>query len=248
METENERILRRIRTRFNATCADYGLIADGDKILVGVSGGKDSLALMELLAARSRVLKPRFHVEAAYVAMRNIPYQADTAYLCRLAEQNGLQLHVVETSFDPATDRRRTPCFLCSWNRRKALFELAKALGCNKIALGHHMDDVLVTLLMNETFQGAFGTMPPSLTMDKFDMTIIRPLCRIEERDLAAMAAIRGWQRQTKDCPYESDSHRAQMRDILDRLTAMNPEAKYSLWGAMTNVQKELLPPATIEK
>ena len=76
-------------------------------------------------------------------------------------------MHIVETSFDATGDTRKSPCFLCSWNRRKALFETAKRLGCNKIALGHHQDDVLVTLLMNMTFQGAFSTMPPALKMDK---------------------------------------------------------------------------------
>ncbi|KAA4184790.1 adenine nucleotide alpha hydrolase family protein, partial [Bacteroides ovatus] len=147
-----------------------------------------------------------------------------------------------ETAFDPATDTRKSPCFLCSWNRRKALFTVAKEHGCNKIALGHHMDDILETLLMNITYQGAFSTMPPRLVMKKFDMTIIRPMCLVHEADLVELAALRHYQKQVKNCPYESQSSRSDMKGILRQLEAMNPEARYSIWGSMTNVQEELLP------
>ena len=114
-----------------------------------------------------------------------------------------------ETSFDPATDTRKSPCFLCSWNRRKALFTVAKEQGCNKIALGHHMDDILETLLMNITYQGAFSTMPPRLVMKKFDMTIIRPMCMVHEADLIELAALHDYRKQVKNCPYESQSSRS---------------------------------------
>ena len=171
----------------------YGLIEDGDKILVGLSGGKDSLALLELLALRSRIYKPKFSVAAAHVVMKNISYESDMDYLRSYAESLGVPFICYETSFDPSTDTRKSPCFLCSWNRRKALFIVAKEQGCNKIALGHHMDDILETLLMNMTFQGAFSTMPPKLVMRKFDMTIIRPMCLVHEADLLQMAAYRGY-------------------------------------------------------
>lgn len=104
------------------------------------------------------------------------------------------------------------------------------------------MDDILETLLMNITYQGAFGTMPPRLVMKKFDMTIIRPMCLVHESDLAELAALRGYLPQVKNCPYESDSGRSEMKEVLRRLEAMNPEARYSLWASMTNVQEELLP------
>ena len=183
--TEEEKTLRRIEKRFAKGVVEYGLIEEGDKILIGLSGGKDSLALVELLARRSRILKPRFSVVAAHVVMRNIPYQSDTDYLRSYVESQGVPFVLYETEFDASTDTRKSPCFLCSWNRRKALFTVAKEQGCNKIALGHHMDDILETLLMNITYQGAFGSMPPRLVMKKFDMTIIRPMCLVHESDLA---------------------------------------------------------------
>lgn len=237
--------MRRIGQRFNKGVVKYRLIEDGDKILIGLSGGKDSLALLELLARRSRILKPRFSVIAAHVSMTNIPYRSDLDYLRDCCTSLGVPFVHYETSFDPSTDTRKSPCFLCSWNRRKALFTVAKEQGCNKIALGHHMDDILQTLLMNLTFQGAFGSMPPKLVMRKFDMTLIRPMCLVHETDLAELAEVRRYRKQIKNCPYESASNRSEMREVLQRLEALNPEARYSLWGSMTNVQEELLPPKT---
>ena len=233
----------RIERRFNKALVDYRLIEDGDSILVGLSGGKDSLALLELLARRSRIFHPKFKVVAVHVVMKNIPYQSDVEYLRQFAASLNVPFVVYETEFDASTDQRKSPCFLCSWNRRKALFTTAKAQHCNKIALGHHMDDVLETLLMNLTFQGSFSAMPPKLVMKKFDMTIIRPMCLVHETDLIELAQAHQYKKQVKNCPYEHDSHRASMKGILKQLEEMNPEARYSLWGSLTNVQEELLPP-----
>lgn len=242
MEKEEKALMARIGRRLAKGMGDYGLIEDGDRILVALSGGKDSLALTELLACRSRIWKPRFEVEAAHVAMTNIGYRSDADWLAGFCRNLGIPFHLCEASFDASADRRKSPCFLCSWNRRKALFTLARERGCNKIALGHHMDDILQTLLMNLVYQGAFSTMPPKLVMRKFDMTLIRPLCLVHESDLAQLARLRRWPRQLKPCPYETQSGRADMKEVFRRLEQLNPEARYSLWGAMGNVQADLLP------
>lgn len=240
--TEEHKLIRRIERRFAKGIVEYGLIDDGDRILIGLSGGKDSLALLELLARRARIYKPRFEVVAAHVVMKNIPYRSDVDYLRAYAAGWGVPLVVYETGFDASTDSRKSPCFLCSWNRRKALFTVAKEQGCNKIALGHHMDDILETLLMNITFQGAFATMPPRLAMKKFDMVLIRPMCLVHEADLLELARFRHYWEQVKRCPYEKASHRSSMKEVLRQLEAMNPEARYSMWGSMSNVQHGLLP------
>ena len=234
--------MQQILSKMREAIEEYQMIEEGDKILIGLSGGKDSLALVELLGKRARIYKPRFSVIAVHVVMNNIPYQSDTEYLKAYCDSFGVPFVQYETSFDPATDTRKSPCFLCSWNRRKALFTVAKEQGCNKIALGHHMDDILETLLMNITYQGAFSTMPPRLVMKKFDMTIIRPMCMVHEADLIELAALHDYRKQVKNCPYESQSSRSDMKGILRQLEAMNPEARYSLWSSMTNVQEELLP------
>lgn len=240
--TQEEITLKRIEKRFNKGVVQYGLIEEGDKILIGLSGGKDSLALIELLGRRSKIYKPRFSVVAVHVVMRNIPYKSDLEYLRAHAQTYGVPFVVYETEFDPTTDTRKSPCFLCSWNRRKALFTVAKEHGCNKIALGHHMDDILETLLMNMTYQGAFSTMPPRLVMRKFDMTIIRPMCLVHEADLIELAELHNYRKQVKNCPYESQSSRSDLKGILRQLEALNPEARYSMWSSMTNVQEDLLP------
>ena len=238
----DEQLLLRLRARFGKAMQDYGLVQDGDHVLIGLSGGKDSLALVELLGERSRIFKPKFSVSALHVSLDNVPYQADLEYLKAFCESHHTVFHHCTGHFEPDTDDKRGPCFLCSWTRRKKLFETAKALGCNKIALGHHQDDILTTLLMNMTFQGAFSTMPPYLKMQKTDVDLIRPLALCRESDLQALARLRGYRKQARNCPYETVSHRADMKALLQQLETLHPEAAASLWGAMTNIQTDYLP------
>ena len=240
-KTEEE-LFRRLDGKVVRALRMYGLIADGDKVLIGLSGGKDSLALMELLGRRARIYRPKFTLVAAHVRMRNIPYEVDETYLRRACEAYNIPLIVEETEFDPSTDTRRTPCFLCSWMRRKALFEIAKRMECRKIALGHHQDDILETLLLNLTHQGSFGTMPPKLRMKKFDMEIIRPLCLISEAELVSLAQLQHYQKQVKNCPYENLSSRSSIKRIFRELETIQPDVRHSLWNSMTNVQTEYLP------
>lgn len=224
------KLIQKIDRKLVQGIREYGLIDEGDHILIGLSGGKDSLALTELLAGRSKLLKPRFKISVVHVVMTNIAYESDTSYFEEFTRALDVPLYIRETSFDPSTDKRKSPCFLCSWNRRKQLFELAKELGCNKIALGHHMDDMVATLLMNMTFQGSISSMPPLLQMNKFDMQIIRPMCLIEEKDLIDLATLRNYKKQVKNCPYESQTNRKVMGEVLKQLETISPQAKYSLW------------------
>ncbi|MBQ5980696.1 MAG: tRNA 2-thiocytidine biosynthesis protein TtcA [Prevotella sp.] len=212
---------------------NYHLIDDGDYILIALSGGKDSLCLLDLLAMRQRIFMPRFKIEAVHVRMENIAYETDTRYLEDFCQQRNVHLHVVNTSFDASTDKRKSPCFLCSWNRRKKMFNLAQELGCNKIALGHHMDDLIHTALMNECFQGRFDTMPVSLRMKKMLLTIIRPLCLCHEVDIKAYAEQQDYRKQQKICPYEKESFRTDIQRIFQQMESLNPEARYSIWKAL---------------
>ena len=244
-EIESRRLEKRLKERFVKAMATYHLIEDDDRILVGLSGGKDSLLLTELLAKRSRIHHPRFSVEALHVRMENIHYETDTSYLQGFCDALGIRLHVRTTSFEigspaDARDARRQkqPCFLCSWQRRKQLFNLAQELGCNKIALGHHQDDLIHTALMNLTYQARFATMPARLKMRKMPLTIIRPLCLIPESDIKAYAELQGYQKQQKLCPYETNSHRTDIKRLYDQLEQMNPEARYSIWGALETENK----------
>ncbi len=245
--TEQQKLYRQINKQFGRATLGYSMLEDGDRILVALSGGKDSLTLLQLMAERSRIYKPRISVVAAHVTMTNIPYKADFGYLKEFCQGLGVELHILESGFDASTDNRKSPCFLCSWNRRKALFTLAQEIGCNKIALGHNMDDFIETMLMNMTFQGAFSAMAPVRQMEKFPITVIRPLCLVNENDVEAYAKECNFPPQVKNCPYEKASNRATMKELLAHLETLNPEARYNLWGAMSNIQSELLPPK-IEK
>ncbi len=243
-EIESRRLWHRLNERFVKAMATYHLIEDDDRILVGLSGGKDSLLLLELLAKRSRIDHPRFKVEALHVRMENIHYETDTSYLQQFCDDLGVPLHVRTTSFEVGAEngkearRQKQPCFLCSWNRRKQMFNLAQELGCNKIALGHHQDDMLHTALMNLTFQAHFSTMPVRLRMRTMPITIIRPLCLIPEYDIKTFAEMQGYEKQQKLCPYETGSHRTDIKQIYERMEALNPEVRYNIWRALETDNK----------
>ena len=231
---------QRLQERFRKALRDYRLIDDGDKILVGLSGGKDSLCLLELLARQSKIFFPKFSVEAVHVRMENIQYETDTTYLQQFCDNLGVPLHIITTCFETEKDGKKSKpaCFLCSWQRRKQLFNLAQEIGCNKIALGHHQDDMIHTALMNLTFQGHFSSMTPSLKMDKMPLTIIRPLCLCEEADIIEYAGQQGYQKQLKQCPYEHETNRTSVQGLFEQMRQLNPEARYSVWNALESVFK----------
>lgn len=238
MRSEEQTLEHRLTRRFQKALVDYGLIDDGDRILVGLSGGKDSLCLLELMAKRSKIHRPSFIVEAIHVRMENIEYVTDTTYLESFCRNLGVPLHVVTTKFDDTKPTKKPKCFLCSWHRRKEMFRLAQEIKCNKIALGHHNDDIIHTALMNLTFQGQFSTMPAKLEMKKMPLTIIRPLCLVEEKDIKRWSELMMYEKQQKICPYETASHRADIRRIYAEMESINPETRFSIWNALESENK----------
>ena len=262
MKTEKDLLWKRINERFVKAFVQFGLLHDDDHVLVGLSGGKDSLLLTELLARRARILHPRFKVEALHVRMENVSYETDTSYLHHFCEELGVQLHLrttkmpsplplsqgreaVTSSKESINDKsiiseepevslqESSPCFLCSWQRRKQLFNVAQELDCNKIALGHHQDDLLHTALMNLFYQGRFGTMPARLQMKKMPLQIIRPLCLIPESLIRQYAELSHYEKQVKLCPYEHESNRTNARRMFEEAEARNPEVRFSMWNAL---------------
>ena len=247
-EIELIRLRSRLTKRFHKACADYGLISDGDHILIGLSGGKDSLALVELLGKRAQIHVPRFKVTAVHVRVKERDYHSDLRYLEEFCMRARVPLIVRDTEIGEQeadkgeSKKEKNPCFLCSWYRRKVLFDVAQELGCNKIALGHHMDDVVETLLMNLIFQGSIGTIPPLLEMEKMPIQMIRPLCLIEEKDIQRYAELSDYQKQTKLCPLEKVSNRAVVKGLLQQLEALNPNVRESIMGALENIKDVYLP------
>lgn len=226
------RVEERVRKLFNRGCVDYGLLSDGDRILIALSGGKDSMELVRLMGQRARIFRPRIEVEAVHVVMDNVPYASDMDYLQAFCADCGVRLTVLHTSFE-VRDGSKPPCFLCSWNRRKAIFSYATEHGFNKVALGHHQDDIIITLLMNMTYEGAATTMMPSLALKHYPLTIVRPLCLVPESLIAEVASEFGFRKQIRNCPYEDTTRRTDMQQVFATLQRLNPEARHSLWHSI---------------
>lgn len=238
----DKQFLEKFNRLFRKAVNTYRLIPRGSTVIAGLSGGKDSLALLEQLAQPYYRSQLNHKVIAVHVRMKNISYQADFKYLTGFCDTLNVPLIIQETEFDPESDRRKSPCFLCSWQRRKVLFDVAKAHNSTIVALGHHMDDMIETLLMNMAFQGAIASMPPKLKMEKFDMNIIRPLALLTEADIRRYAEIKGFIPIIKACPYEQGSFRANVKDIINQFEALNPKARTSLFASMQNIKKDYLP------
>lgn len=242
----------KLQRLFRKACGDYGLLADADRVLIALSGGKDSMVLARLLGEQARRHVPRIEVAAVHVVMDNIPYVADHDYLRQFCEEAGVPLSIIHTRFDASAPpegegavahrqgagayrrRQQSPCFLCAWYRRKALFEYAAQQGYNKVALGHHQDDFLVTLLMNLTYEGRFETMQPMLPMRHYPIALIRPLCLAPEALIKEAAAAMSVQPLPRCCPHDTASRRDDLTQIFHQLEALNPEARYSMWRAIS--------------
>lgn len=222
-----------IRRRVRAAIRDYGLIAPGDHVVAGLSGGKDSLALVELLGDWRRCHNRNFRLTAVHICMPQAGYRSDTAYLSDFCAAAGVDFRAVEARFEPDRNPRRSPCFLCSWTRRKSLFQFARENGVNKIAFGHHEDDILRTALMNLTFSGSFSTMPVRLAMRKFPVSLIRPLCRVGEAALSEMAARHGYRPVDKRCPHDQAGKRRDIAALFREAERQNLDFRHSLWHAL---------------
>lgn len=221
---------------------DYALIEEGDKILVGVSGGKDSLALLEVLALRARDPKQHYTVVAAHIAVENVAYEVDADYIREFCARLGVEFIQREIKATVKEGSGKPVCFVCSWNRRKTLFEIAKEQRCNKLALGHHRDDAVESLLMSMMFNGTIASMPPKLSMFDGTFTLIRPLIYLTNEETRKYADFRNFKKQKKNCPYERATNRNAVAEIIQQMEALSPHVRGNLFAAMKNIQTEYLP------
>lgn len=216
----------------------YGMIEDGDRILVGVSGGKDSLTLLTLLYERRKRVDIRYDLIPVHIGLgfgsrgeklledffkeRNLPYHIEQT-------QIGKRAHSAEN--------RENPCFLCSWERRKHLFHLAHRVGCNKIALGHHKDDIIETFLLNVFYSAEISTMLPIQTLFKGKMTLIRPLALIEEKKIERFAREKGLPVVSSGCPSSGKTKRKEIKELIDHLGKENRKVKGNIFRSLSNVK-----------
>ena len=220
----------------NKAIRDYGMVADGDRIAVALSGGKDSFALLRLLWAR------RFRVHEGYdlVTVHVAPDSATcgggdaSAETAAYAASLGLEHVVVPLGAPTGTPGRanQSPCFHCAWRRRKALFQIAEQMGCNKVALGHHADDLAQTTLMNVLFQGRAETMEPKVSFFEDKLILIRPLAYIREKEIVRFAKMADFQVVSQPCPNTERSRRVLMREIIDQVNGVCPKVRINLMRA----------------
>ncbi len=196
---------------------DYSLIAANDKILIGVSGGKDSLSLLTLLNEFKLRSKIDFEMFACHV--RTDFHCANCMHaelLSAIFERSGIKYTFKDIKV--LDESGKTDCFWCSWNKRKALFSLARELGCNKIALGHHKNDIAETVLMNLFFHGQISAMCPRQELFKGKITIIRPLCYVEEELTLRFAKECGFPAKFCRCPFGRNSVRKDAKELINTL------------------------------
>ena len=226
-----DKLQSRLFKRFHEACCRFSLLQDGDKVLIGLSGGKDSLLLTELLGKQARIFRPRIEVAAIHIRVANRNYISDLSYLQQFCGKAGVPFIVKDTAI--VGEEKKDPCFLCSWYRRKALFDYALEHGYNKIAFGHHRDDILTTALLNLIYVGRFSSIEPSLRLDKMPLTLIRPLCLIDEQDIIAYSQSAGYEKQKALCPFEKHSDRHKMATLLEDLKTFNPDVRSSIEHAL---------------
>jgi tRNA 2-thiocytidine biosynthesis protein TtcA len=220
----------------------YAMIEEGDRILIAVSGGKDSTSLAYDLSMKRRWWPERYELRAIHIA-------TDFCSCCKksaLFELLG-SWGIESVSIDVPVIGRLKPgksmnCYWCSTQRRTELIRYAMAEGFNKIALGHHLDDIVETLMMNMLFKGQISGMLPNLRYDKYPVSIIRPLALCEERQVIALAEEKGFRSASCTCPYGRDSKRREVRARIAELTRGSSRLKRNLFDSMSNVNDEYLP------
>ena len=222
-------------TGFVRRCADdYGMLQPGDRVAVGVSGGKDSMALLASLAHLRRYHPSHFKLEAITIAM-GFPDMDFTpvAEWCAAHEvpYTIINSDIREIVFD--VRQEENPCSLCSKLRRGALNDAIKARGCNKLALGHHFDDAVETFLMNLLFTGQLSCLKPSTYMSRADVTQIRPMLYIGEGTIASFVCEMGLPIVPTTCPEDKQSKREEIKSLIKRLSAEYPDLKDKVFGAM---------------
>ncbi len=215
----------------------YGLIEDGDRIAVGVSGGKDSQTLLRLLVSWQTYAPTDYNLTAVHLCADWLQEGVAQARpeLQALFDSLGVR-YTFRPILLPPDEPRPPNCFRCSWNRRKSLFTIAQELGCNKVALGHHADDIAETALLNLFFHGRLESMAPRVAMFQGLITLIRPMALIEEKDIAYYARAAGFWHQSICCPYGDRSKRAEMKNVLRTVKGIAPHAQRNLFRAVERV------------
>lgn len=222
-------------TRVKRTIYKFRMIGEGDRVAVGLSGGKDSAALLYILSLFRRHAPINFDLQAVYV---HLGWPVDLEPLKQQARKLGIPLHVEETAIARIVFERRrekNPCALCANMRRGALHQAALKLGCNKVALGHHLDDAVQTFLLNLIYTGRMDTFKPITYLDRTDLYMIRPLIQLPEATLTALARRESLPLLKNPCPVSGHTKRREMKQLLNELVSRYPDLLEKWRSALMN-------------
>lgn len=238
-DPELARLEQRLLGRVARASIDHDLLADGDRVMVCLSGGKDSYVMWHLLERLRARVPFRFDMVGVHLDQHQPGF--DSGVVARWLEARGAEHHIVsEDTYRIVVDNTpagKAYCTLCSRLRRGILYNTAVSLGCTKLALGHHRDDTITTLLMNLLYSGSVKAMPPRLTSDDGRNVVIRPLIRCAEHDIARLATGLGFPVQPCTvCSTQPDLKRARIERLLEELSAENPTVRGNLFAALSNV------------
>lgn len=228
--------MRRILSQVRAAVDDYNMIADGDKIAVGVSGGKDSLILLRALCDLKRFYPRDFQIVAITVDMRFNKQEGDFSAIRKMCEEYGVEYIVKPTDLYEIifeVRKEENPCALCARMRRGILHDTAKEAGCNKIALGHHLDDAAQTFVMNLLLESRVGCFAPVTYLSRKDITMIRPLVYVREREATSAAERLSLPVVESGCPANEKTKREDIKNLLDDLSKQYGDVPEKIVGAM---------------
>lgn len=229
-----QKLLSKLRRAVN----DFELIQSGDKIAVGLSGGKDSITLLHLLKSYQRFSPEPFEL----IAITLDPGTgANFDNLTKMCENLGVELHLIKTDIKEVVfdiRKEKNPCSLCANLRRGALNDNAKKLGCTKVALGHHKNDAIETLLMSMFYEGRVSSFSPKTYLSRTDITVIRPMIYIDELEIKKLARNMNFPIVENPCPANGYTKREYMKDLTYRLEKEIPDLKKHLLGALMNTEQ----------
>ncbi|MDX1708377.1 MAG: ATP-binding protein [Desulfobacterales bacterium] len=220
----------------------YNMLQDGDRIVVAISGGADSLTMMWMLAERLPRIPIQFELFAVHIDPGFEGGFSDALQI--YSTKAGFRLRIEHTDYGAlghSASNRENPCFLCARLRRKRLFEITAELDCNKLALGHNKDDIIETLFINICYAGEVSTMVPSQTMFNGRCTIIRPLAYADEELIRGFAREQQFPEFINPCPSADKSKRQEIKTVLKQLYRSNPKIKGNIFTAMSRIKTAYL-------
>lgn len=241
LKTNDKKVIQYISKKVGKALGDYKMLNDGDNVLVGLSGGKDSLVLIDILKEKQKKLIFKFSIFAVIVDYGFFDLNS-LQYLKSYLEKVNVKYFFIKKSL-PKSEKKFN-CFWCSWNRRKEIFLLAKELNCKKVALGHNLDDVVVTFLMNLFYHGEISTIPAKLEMFKGEIILIRPLIYVPSEEIKKYVLLKNLPVVENKCPYYNNGEvqrRKYLENIVNDLQRYYPNIKLNIFNSLKKIKLEYL-------